>query len=560
LESRFFIPQVTGTLDSVEGIDAASKVAGVEEVKLFKKPGEGVIAPPDDTFDYVGYVTTTGSDYKEAMGRMMEALGAVKIKVRQADGTIVEQGGEAGHWPVDPNALINAPAPAKDGLKTTLKKLVEALKNLPSSFKNFVVGGSLRSMAEEGMAIVTSIYGIKNFGLAIGVASMATELGFRIVGMLYAAKLAAKYVKRFDAKRIYIITTTVQALLYLSLVGVGVLAGPASPFFLGYYFFVQVMRGIIYGAARGMAENQIMPRLVGQDAKKLETAGFIFMLSTEATALIMAFILSPLIRSAFGANVLIGVAAAIMLTSVGFFKKIKFSDEASPAPAAAEAQAKTEEKPAQDDKVDSLPVREYIPYVASSFLHFSLYTFLAGIFASYTFRNEFMSDRSVGAYDGGSLVISLIAAIPGLLASIGAAKAALNGGGSAQKKDLMDRLSLKGWYGAAVASAAAFMILGALGLSIPALVAASALGALVTVNRTKWMASYYERLKPEHHGKLSARLNSIGVAAALVPFLAISLGKIAGIALAPVIMGIVAVLTVALGVSWLLTRQPEAKK
>jgi len=441
-----------------------------------------------------------------------------------------------------------APEAANAPKKGIFAQLKEVIKNLPGSFKAFTMGASLLAMAMEGTSILFSIYGITQFGLVTGILSQAANLVSRIPGAL----IGAKWVKKFDAKKIYMATTLIQGLLILSLPLGAWAFGIASVGFLAQYFVVQVVQGLIYGATRGMAESQIMPRLVGQDTKTLETAGFLWMASVEAFALTTAFVLSPVIRALLGPNWALGIFAGIMLSSLAFFKRIKFTDTKK-----ANTEEKKADEAAKDEKgADKLPWREYIPYVASSFLHFAFYGLFSGLFATNTFHNQFMADRATGSYDAGSLVIGLMAAIPALLATLNPVTPK---DGEPVKKGFLDRHSLKTWFGVAVGAAALYLATGFMGWVIPGLIAAVLLGSMTTVNRTKWMSSYLSRLKPSKHAKVVAVLNSLSIAASLIPFAVISAAKIMGFAPIQAILAIAIGAVAALGIGWAATRTPKAE-
>lgn len=456
---------------------------------------------------------------------------------------------------------------AQGGWKKTLAKIWEAVKALPTSFKYFVAASSLLAMANEGISIITSVYGITQFGLTAGILSQATNLVFRIPGSL----VAAKWVKKFDPKRIYMATTALQAVLLLSLplgawyFGSAALTlaigthSVAVPLFLAQYFLIQAVQGLIYGATRGMAESAIMPRLLGDaDAKRLEIGGFLWMAAVEFLCLVTAFGLSPAVRALLGSNIALAVFSGIQFLSLFLFWKIELSEPK----AAAGGEKKPEETSPGDEaskktaRVDSLPTREYIPYVMSSLLHFTFYSLFSGLFATNTFDNQFMADLATGSYDTGSMVIGITAAVPALLASLEPASQA--GGNEAKKKPgLMDRLSLKSWFGVAGLAAAAYIWTGFLGLQWINLAFAATLGAMTTVNRTKWMASYQSRLKPEHHARVGASLSSVSTLVALIPFAVMSLGKVYGVAPLRLLYGIAIGASIAIAASWALTHQPE---
>lgn len=437
-------------------------------------------------------------------------------------------------------------------------KLWAGLKQIPPPFYHFVWGSSLLTVASEGTSIITSIYGISQFGAIAGVLSQAVGLVFRIPGSL----IGARVVKKFDAKKMYIFTTALRGLLLLSLPLGSWLWGTAALSVLGlfsvnafllHYLAFQALDGLIYGATRGMAESQIMPRLVGQDPKVLETSGFLWMAAIETFALGTAFFLSPWVRGAFGPNVAIAVFGAIMLSSLFFFKKIKFLDEPQTA-----AAPKKEETPKNDEgKLDKLPMKEYIPYIMASFLHFVFYSLFSGVFATYTFKMDKMADWSTGFYDTGSLAIGLLAAIPALLATLDPKTGGAEDPGKKKGGVIawFNNIPLKYWFALAIGGGIFYLGAGLAAIKIAGLIAAAALGALTTVNRTKWMSSYLSRLKTEHHGKVIARLNSASTVAALVPFAIFSVGQLLGAAIAPLLLGISAVIAAGMIIAWLLKRK-----
>ena len=652
LQHRFIIPKASGKVVSIEGLEDLAKENDVYHVEVLKKTGDDVLAMPDDSFDYLGYVTVRGEAEGKTLDRLIDLLDRVKIKIQKADGTIIDQTAAYAHDKVLVGDLQHLVAPRKEsprgllsrinaaadeipepilylsgatllaqaimaillpagGLmalgailssaafisffviypviagyfhdaarsqvnprfvgqenlapgswKDVFGKLKAGLAKIPTPFFHFLGGSTLLSMAAEGISIVTSLYGINQFKPLVGehvaiiltVAAQALGMGLRIPGSL----IGAKWVKRFDATKIYKASTILQAVITLLLPAGSLLvsAGIIAPaVFIAYFFLYQLIGGLIYGATRGMAENQIMPHLVGQDKTALETGSFIWMAAIETGCLATAFGLSPIIRKLLGANWAIGIFGALMLSSLYFFRKIKYIDEGE---AKNSAGAAAEEAPKNIGTLDKLPIREYIPYVAAKSLHFMFYGLFSWLFAQYTFNNEFMMDRATGFYDSGSLLIGLIGAIPALLASLntGTSAGEKKGGFSAA----FNKVTPMAWFTIAVAGAIAYLGTGLLGNSLLGLLAAAALGSLTTINVTKWMASILSRLKPEHHARIIARLSSVSVGVALTALGVIGIGQVMGTALMPLLVGLSAATAAALIAAWLVKRTQKLVK
>jgi len=70
-------------------------------------------------------------------------------------------------------------------------------------------------------------------------------------------------------------------------------------------------------------------------------------------------------------------------------------------------------------------------------------------------------------------------------------------------------------------------------------------------------SSYLSRLKPSKHAKVVAVLNSLSVAASLIPFAVISIGKVMGFAPIQTILAIAIGAAASLAVGWVATRDPK---
>jgi biotin carboxylase len=76
-----FIPATEGLIGSIEGVEEAKSMPGVEEVVLYKKEGD-IVPPLHSSSDRVGHVIATGKDADEAERNCEEALSKIVITIK----------------------------------------------------------------------------------------------------------------------------------------------------------------------------------------------------------------------------------------------------------------------------------------------------------------------------------------------------------------------------------------------------------------------------------------------------------------------------------------------
>lgn len=106
MEARMMIARKGGTIEAIDGIEAARAMPGVERIVMFKKVGDRVLSPDQDMFDYPFYLSATGKNYDEAFARMQAAMSSIRLSIRQADGTLYLQSADLGHVKDDPMGLL----------------------------------------------------------------------------------------------------------------------------------------------------------------------------------------------------------------------------------------------------------------------------------------------------------------------------------------------------------------------------------------------------------------------------------------------------------------------
>lgn len=103
IDARFIVPKATGDIEVFDGMEQMARTTGISHVVALKARGENVHVVPDD---WLGWVTGTGATFADAESAVLSALDKVRIAVRTADGTLIEQTGAYTQEPVDTVARL----------------------------------------------------------------------------------------------------------------------------------------------------------------------------------------------------------------------------------------------------------------------------------------------------------------------------------------------------------------------------------------------------------------------------------------------------------------------
>jgi hypothetical protein len=93
VDYRFAAAPATGVIESIEGVDAASLMPGIKHLQVLAGVGDHITEPIGNGFEEWLEIMGTGKDLAEARRNAVAALAAIKVKVRKADGTLVEATG-----------------------------------------------------------------------------------------------------------------------------------------------------------------------------------------------------------------------------------------------------------------------------------------------------------------------------------------------------------------------------------------------------------------------------------------------------------------------------------
>ncbi|MBI3549713.1 MAG: ATP-grasp domain-containing protein [Elusimicrobia bacterium] len=91
VDYRFAASAADGTLEAVGGFDDARGSPGVQHLQMLNEIGDSVTAPVDNGYEENSEIMAVGKDFPEARGRNVKALGKLRLYIRKADGTLLEQ-------------------------------------------------------------------------------------------------------------------------------------------------------------------------------------------------------------------------------------------------------------------------------------------------------------------------------------------------------------------------------------------------------------------------------------------------------------------------------------
>ncbi|MBI5884252.1 MAG: MFS transporter [Elusimicrobia bacterium] len=415
--------------------------------------------------------------------------------------------------PITASPEAQAPAPEK------------AKGSMPFSYYLYLAGQYLYALGQEATSLIAPLYAYAAQGLAFAVTTQAAFL----VAILPGSLLGSKWVKRFDAKKVYVAGNILHGLVALSVPIAHVLTGVFSPI---HFLVSNVVAGFIYGALRGVAEKEIAPRIVGQENRdRLNKAGALFYAAFEGAELTAALTIAALIPL-LGLNPAAAIMSGMMLLSALPLALMKLKKEGS---AGGE-----DEKGGTESR---LPRMLYLPYIFTVFSHLSLYMFLAPFLALEVFKSQALNGTIVAFYTVGSLVVALATAY---IPRFGKA------------------LTERGWAAVGIGTMVAFLAASLLFQSVPMTLGASfLLGVGLTAMQIQWRSLYQQRLTLEAQPHVFKWLSIVPVLATLPPFAFMQAGLFMGWSM-PVLLSwlAVAITAVSLGVpffAWLAKRFPRKK-
>ncbi|HAH06479.1 MAG TPA: hypothetical protein DCM05_08130 [Elusimicrobia bacterium] len=351
-----------------------------------------------------------------------------------------------------------APSVAPSGLRPAVQgdKAVFAEDppepELPRPFKRYLLSQSLYALGQQAACILVPMLAFTGHGAGFAVLSETLSLAAIIPGSWFGAR----WVERFDSKRVTIIAAALEGVLLASI--------PVLHFALGavpalYFLAFNAARGFIYGAMRGVAEKEILSRIVGAgDKQKLKNAGAAFFAVFSAMETVAAVVTVALLPSLGAAALAIAMGAAMILSAMGLLAvPLRGGGAAEEAPGG---------------KQKRLSAAEAWPYVFSQWVFLAFYSFFSPLISYGVFESGSLGAWSVGAYTVGSLAVSaFLRFFPNV------------------------HVSRRTWTLAAMAATLAYL-LGSAFIPVPALsaVLAGVMGVGVGGSQVRWSTHYQNNL------------------------------------------------------------------
>jgi len=239
----FLASSRNGTLEAVEGLEAAKKLPGVELARVFVSPGDTIVAAKGSAYEEWAEIIGKGKTWRESIETAVSAARRMVLRIKRANGEIVRTRGDY----QQPNANDLAPlpaAPAAAPVSAAPAAPAAAPEKAPSLFSKAVLGFlstfvlvstvvestslAVSQMTEPltqgfmALAALTSIsYGAYTLGSYLG-GTWVKKLGIRLS---YRSVLAIRAV-----------IWTAMALLFNPATGTIALAALIPLFSLDYFF------------------------------------------------------------------------------------------------------------------------------------------------------------------------------------------------------------------------------------------------------------------------------------------------------------------------------------
>lgn len=407
-------------------------------------------------------------------------------------------------------------------------------RELGHSFHQLLYGESLATAASIAMAIVVPAYAMAHFGIAVGVAGQLINIGARVAGSKWGAKVVndgfrgrfgawlkksswmvatsiigesrakrlAARLSRIDEKTLYIGNIVLQVANTGAFIGGFFLFGVDHWAYAGLFILNQVVHGFGNGSIDNMASSSIKPRVVAPDEKLLRRANFVSQFARAGASLISGLVVSKVFMGwlPIPPELQILVYAGLQLATIQFFRRIKLRDKTDTAAAEKAAKPWTPSGPAPAR-------RDYLASVASQFATTTFWTLFTSAFAVYIFGGGVFNGWSITAHLAGSTLANAV--------MVGLPK-------------LSERISPRSAFALLVVAQGAVLYAGLAGNPWLYFPAAFSLGAMIDINKGRTNTIFQAGLHPEKVGPLAARLGKWGMGLAVPLLVFIGAAKIFG--------------------------------
>lgn len=232
----FLASSRNGTLEGVDGLDAAKKVEGVELARVFVEPGDHIVAAKGNAYEEWAEVIGKGKTWSEAINASLAAARRMVLRIKRANGEVVRARGDY----MQPTADDLAPAQAA----SEAAPAPAAADQAPKLFSKVVLGFL------STFVLVSTV--VESTSLAVSQMTQPLSQGFMALAALTSVSYAAytlgsfiggRVIRKFGIKHSYravlgirALIWTAMALLFNPATGTIALAALIPLFSLDYFF------------------------------------------------------------------------------------------------------------------------------------------------------------------------------------------------------------------------------------------------------------------------------------------------------------------------------------
>jgi biotin carboxylase len=243
----FLASSRNGTLEGVEGLEAAKKTPGVELARVFVSPGDSIVAAKGNAYEEWAEIIGKGKTWRESIEAALTAARRLVLRIKRANGEIVRARGDyqqptandLAPLPVAAPAPVAVPAPAE----------AAAPSKAPGLFSKAVLGFL------STFVLVSTV--VESTSLAVSQMTQPLSQGFLALAALTSVSYAAytlgsffggSVIKRLGIRNSYRAVLAIRAVIWTTM---ALLFNPATgtialalliPLFSLDYFFHSIGR------------------------------------------------------------------------------------------------------------------------------------------------------------------------------------------------------------------------------------------------------------------------------------------------------------------------------
>lgn len=397
------------------------------------------------------------------------------------------------------------------------KRVWLSAKRLPSSLKQLALSSGIAVGVAMGAASVIAYYGLKEFDLAWGMAALVTNQVTRIISSVFLApriksraeiaeRSANPAMKKWDPARVYFWAMLLTSVQLMALPIGYKIFGHGSTAYLSVFIVTQALYGLINGATVGVLDGMIVKYVVGDDPGRIGTANFVWGASREFGSFVTVVFVASLLDAFFGPETTLFALACIQLLSAYFARNLKYAPSSG---------KKSESMVPGAASANLIGIRDLVPFALVRFVPTAVLSFFTGLLTLLPGFGSKFSHWAIAAFISGRMVATLYGSLFKLALSW---LPRMPSGAS-----LLLKVSPHTWYGLLSAAMIAYLMTGAIGVSLPVAIAIPALlGFLCAFADTQFRSLYMQGFSDTALARAYSRTINWSILPSILPALVIA--------------------------------------